>query len=1022
MSLFFCHPLEARRLLSVNMVGAVATPLAFEPNVGQSDANVDFLTRGTGYGLFLTDGGQATLSLRGGNAKVDQAARAAVLRMRPLGANPDATASGERRLPGRANFFVGDRADWRSDIPTFAAVRYDEVYRGVDLVYYGTDQRHLEYDFVVAPNGDPGAIRLAFDGADRVELTRGGDLVLHAGDSSVTVATPVSYQTIDGARVAVDSSYVLDGAGNVRFHLGAYDASQPLVIDPVISYATYLGGTGFDAGYAIAIDSAGSAYVTGRTATSDFPTTPGAFQTTDLEANNIAFVTKFTPDGTGVAYSTYLGGGLFSHTHGFGIAVDSQGNAYVTGETLSTNFPVTPGAYTTEPYDWDAFVTKLNPTGSALVWSSRIGGEFADYARDIAIDAQGNAYITGETYNWGGSARLYPTTPGSFQPTSGSHLMAFVTKINADGASLAYSSFHGGITSGDTESGWGIAVDPTGAAYITGDTTSLDYPLVNPFDTTLGGARDAYVAKVNPAGSALVYSTYLGGTFSDVGGRDFGRAIEVDATGHAYVTGWTDTFDLDFTTQDDGFPTTPNAFQPDAAGRVSGGGGEMFEDAFVTKFSPAGNTLVYSTYLGGAFHEGQGTNGYDNAWDIAVDNQGYAYIAGHSNSTDFPIHRPLAGQGSYHDGLDDGFITKLGPDGSSLAFSSFIGTGNFDEAWGVAVDGAGNAYVVGLTTSDNFPVTPGAYQPNNAGGVEHHDDAFVMKVSQTGESRVGLREITATPDTVPAGQPAQITVRLMAPAPAGGITVALRSARTDVATIPSSAFFPEGQTTVTFPTLTTQLPPQWNSSVGVIFIATLDGAVRYEGLTVTPAPLNAAATQFNVDGSGGPAVRITFNKDVDSSTISASDLRLIDAVTGQNTGITPASVSFDGVARAATWQFSGALPDGRYRAVLPAGSVTAQSGETLAADVTVNFHALGGDANRDRRVNLDDFNILAANFGQSNRVFTQGDFTYDGRVNLDDFNILAARFGASLPAGASSVVGDGDDQEHETDDLSDLLA
>ena len=1023
MSLLFCHPLEARRLLSVNMVGAVATPLAFEPNMGQSDANVDFLTRGTGYGLFLTDGGQATLSLRGGNAKVDQAARAAVLRMRPIGANSDATASGESRLPGMVNFFVGDRADWRSDIPTFAAVRYDEVYRGVDLVYYGTDQRHLEYDFVVAPNADAGAIRLAFDGADRVELTRGGDLVLHAGDSSVTVAAPVSYQTIDGAQVAVDSSYVLDRAGNVRFQLGAYDASQPLVIDPVISYATYLGGTGFDVGYDIAVDSAGSAYVTGRTATSDFPTTPGAYQPTDLEANNIAFVTKFTPDANNVMYSTYLGGGLFSHTHGYAIKVDAGGNAYVTGETLSNNFPVTPGAYSTPPFDWDAFVTKLNPTGSALVWSVRIGGEFADRAQDLDIDAQGNVYITGETYNWGGGVRLYPTTPGSFKPSSANRsTIAFVTKINADGASLAYSSFHGGNSNGGTESGWGIAVDPTGAAYITGDTTGIDYPLVNPFDSTLGGFRDAYVAKVNPAGTALVYSTYLGGTFSDVGGRDFGRDIAVDASGHAYVTGWTDTFDLDFTSQEEGFPTTPNAFQPDAAGRVSGGGGEMYEDAFVTKFSPAGNTLDYSTYLGGAFHEGQGTNGYDQAWDIAVDNQGYAYIAGHSNSTDFPIHRPLPGQGQYHDGLDDGFITKLGPDGSSLAFSSFIGTNRFDEAWGVAVDGAGNAYVVGTTTSDDFPVTPGAYQPNNAGGVEHHDDAFVMKISQTGESRVGLREITVSQEQVPAGTPVQVTVRLMGPAPAGGITVPLRSARPEIATIPSSVFIPEGQTAATFNTLTTQQPPQWNFGAGVIFTATLDGAVRYANLTVNPAPLNAAATQFNVDGSGGPAVRITFNKDVDSSTISASDLRLLDAVTGQNTGITAASVSFDGVARAATWQFSGALPDGRYRAVLPAGSVTADSGETLAADVTVSFHALGGDANRDRRVNLDDFNILAANFGQSNRVFTQGDFNYDGRVNLDDFNILAARFGASLPAGASSVIGGGDDQENETDDLSDLLA
>ncbi len=1013
--MFTCEILEGRRLLTVNVVGTLFTPLAFEPNLGQSDERVDFLARGSGYGLFLSDGGQATLSLRGGE-------RAAVLRMRLIGADPQASASGEEALRGEVNLFDGDVSQWRTEIPTFGTVRYDDVYLGIDLVYYGTDQRRLEYDFIVAPHADPGAIQLAFDGADRIELTRAGELVLDAGGSSLSVLAPVSYQTIDGARVPVDSSYVLDDAGNVHFELGEYDASRPLIIDPVISYASYLGGTGFDAGYGIAIDSAGSAYVTGRTATSNFPTTPGAYQPTDLDANNMAFVTKFTPDGTGVVYSTYLGGGPLSHTDGYAIKVDTDGNAYVTGETLSTDFPVTPGAYSTPPYDVDVFVTKLNPTGSALVWSSRIGGDYVDRPHDLAIDAQGNAYIIGDTYNWGGAVRLYPTTPGAFQPVVGHAVNAFVTKLRADGAALVYSSFHSGDDSQGTDLGYGIAVDPSGAAYITGETTSLDYPLVNAFDTTLGGARDAFVAKINPAGSALVYSTYLGGTYSDVGGRDRGRAIAVDAAGHAYVTGWTDTFDLDFTPQDDGFPTTPNAFQPDASGIPSGGGGIPVEDAFVTKLSPAGNTLVYSTYLGGAIQEGQGFNGIDNAWDIAIDAQGYAYIAGHSNSTDFPIHRPLSGQGSYHGGQDDGFITKLGPDGSSLAFSSFIGTNSLDEAWGVDVDSAGNAYVVGLTTSNNFPTTPGAFQPNNAGGVPERYDAFVMKIAQTGESRVGIRDILLASDTVPAGQPAQLTVNLYGPAPAGGITVDLESRRPEIATLPSSVFIPEGQSSVTFSTLTTQQPPQWNFPAGVLFVARLDGAVRYDTLTVDPAPLTAAATQFNVDGAGGPAVRITFNKDVVVSSISASDLRLLDAVTGQDTGINAASVSFDSVARAATWQFSGALPDGRYRAVLPAGSVTAQAGETLVADVTVSFHALGGDANRDERVNLDDFNILAANFGQSNRVFTQGDFNYDGSVSLDDFNILAARFGISLPAGATNMSGDADDREDETDHLSDLLA
>src|SRR5213596_1682462 len=379
-------------------------PLYFEANKGQTDEQVRFLARGSRSTLFLTPS-EAVLVFT--HREVSRT----VLRMTFIGANPEPSVVGAEELPGKANYFIGsDPANWRTDVPTYAKVRYKNVYPGIDLIYYG-NQRQLEYDFVVSPGADPRRIRLGFHGADKLEVDAQGDLVLHTATGVIRQRKPVVYQEVEGTRREIAGGYVLEGARRVGFRVTAYDARRPLVIDPALFYSTYLGGSDSDEGFAIAVDTAGNAYVTGLTFSKNFPTTPGAFQPTpDPLAGNNAFVTKLNPTGSALVYSTYLGGN--NDDQGLGIAVDAAGNAYVAGQTGSSTFPTTPGAFQRFESgglnDPDAFVTKLNPLGSALVYSTYLGGGSRDHATGIALDAAGNAYVTGNT-----SSVQFPTTPGA---------------------------------------------------------------------------------------------------------------------------------------------------------------------------------------------------------------------------------------------------------------------------------------------------------------------------------------------------------------------------------------------------------------------------------------------------------------------------------------------------------------------------------------------------------------------------------------------------------------------------------
>src|SRR6266566_436698 len=442
-------------------------PLSFEANLGQTSSKVKFLSRGQGYTLFLTRHAEAVLVLGKSAPKRTPAQPAdrlaafvepqreavppAVLRMKLVGAKPTPQVEGVEEFPGKANYIIGnDRKKWRTNVPTYAKVRYHEVYPGVDLVYYGK-QRQLEHDFIVAPGADPSSITLGFAGAEKMSIDpRRGALVLPVKGGEVRFEKPRIYQELGGTWREISGGYVLKNANGVGFAVAAYDANKPLVIDPTLFYSTYLGGSGEDLGLGIAADGAGNAYVTGETGSTVFPGASSSMVQSSNGGGSDAFVAKINAAGTALVYSTYLGGS--GDDAGQGIAVDAAGHAYVTGYTFSTNFPTTAGAFQIDNAgSADAFVTKLNPAGSApLVYSTYLGGSDPDVGQGIAVDATGNAYVTGNTVSTD-----FPTTLLAFQSANAGSTDAFVTKLNPAGsAPLVFSTYFGG---GSDDFGFGIA-------------------------------------------------------------------------------------------------------------------------------------------------------------------------------------------------------------------------------------------------------------------------------------------------------------------------------------------------------------------------------------------------------------------------------------------------------------------------------------------------------------------------------------------------------------------------------------
>jgi hypothetical protein len=704
--------------------------MSFEENRGQAPADVRFLTRAGGFTFLVTgDGGRMRwLSQCPARQQSPAAAEPCVpgredesITMR-IGAAGKAAASseyGEAMLPGKVNYLLGsDPSQWRTGLATYARVRRSNAYPGIDLVYYGNGQR-LEYDFVVRPGSDPSAIAIRFNGQKSLRLADDGSVEIAGEHGSMQLRKPVIFQQEQSRRVPVEGAFILAANGEIRLKLGSYDRRKTLVIDPVLSYSTYLAGSAGSAGTGIAVDAAGSAYATGYTTSSDFPTTSGAFETS--ASTTVAYVSKFNAAGTALVYSTFLGGS--SYALATAIAIDASHSAYIVGETAATDFPTTCGAFqtTNNAGARAAFAAKLSVDGSSLIYATYLtGSSAAGYTNPLALalDGSGNAYIAGAT-----TASDYPVTHGSFQQVNNAAALglpnAFVTKLNSAGTGLVYSTYLGGSsslsTAGDVANG--IAVDSAGHAFVAGGTTSNDFPVTpGAFQSTSHSVAHTFVTgfvtEFDTSGSTLVYSTYLGGSSAD-----YVNAIAIDSSGNAYVAG---------SAQSSDFPLTSGAFEgSDYASFVVGG-----IAGFVTKLNSGGASLGYSTLIMGSYFASPDLM----ISALAVDSSGRAYFGGLAGIPGFPATADALPMPSAE--FETGYVMKLNAAGSALDYSSMLAgsngpEGHYSQVLAVAVDPAGSAYFTGQTYESDFPTTAGALQTTDP--APNIISAFVSKFALAGE-------------------------------------------------------------------------------------------------------------------------------------------------------------------------------------------------------------------------------------------------------------------------------------------------
>jgi uncharacterized repeat protein (TIGR01451 family) len=625
-------------------------PLYFEENRGQTGAQAQYIARSANLVGFVTRDGW-TLSLNG-----------QPISMHIEGANAKARFVPEGFVEGITNYYLGSRAI--TALPHYSSVRANNIRPGIDVIYHGSE-RDLEYDLVVHPGADVGTLRLRFEGS-RPALADNGDIVLKTVTGEVRQHKPRVWQEVQGQRAEVECSYSLLESGQAGLSLSTYNPSAELLIDPVISYSTYLTGTNTDTPAGIAVDSSGYAYITGTTLSTDFPVTSGTYQ-----GSGDVFVTKLNPSGTGLVYSTFIGG--TSQDIARGIAIDNAGNAYVTGSTSSILFPVTVNQFFSGQH---AFALKLGSTGN-IVYSTALVGNNTDIGMAIATDASGSAYVAGST-----NSTNFPVSTGSYKMTPGGGGDAFVVKLSSAGQ-ISYSTYLGGSA---VDYATAIAVDASGNAFVGGITASSNFQTtLGAFATVFAGNQDSFIVKLNPAGSSLVYATFLGGSSADTL-----NGIAIDAAGNCYVAGATQSAD---------FPTTPGAF-------LTIKGSSFGNSGFVTKLNATGTSLVYSTFLGGT--------GNDSAVGIAVDSNGAAYVAGSSQSAAFPT-TPGALK-TVPSGNSDMFLARVSVDGSALSYSTLLGSSGLENAVGLALDGIGGAYMLGVTDSLIYPTTAGAYQTSSPKG------------------------------------------------------------------------------------------------------------------------------------------------------------------------------------------------------------------------------------------------------------------------------------------------------------------
>jgi hypothetical protein len=714
-------------------------PLYFEANRGQADSSAQFVARGRNSEFLISpDAAQFVLRKTTGAG----AFSAQMVRMQFVGASSRAQISGAEELPGKVNYLIGNEpARWQTGVATFAKVRVGEIYPGVNLAYYG-NQRHLEYDFTVAPGADPGIIAIRFDGADKISISPAGELVLNLGDGEIRQPKPVIYQAANGARREISGGYKILDAQTVAFAVGDYDHGLPLVIDPVmqpvLSYSTYLGGNANDTAATVAVDTNGFVYIAGETLSTKLATV-GSFQTNfgGGTVNGDAFVAKFNYDGTNVSlvYCTYLGGSQDDLASS--LAVDMAGNVFLTGYTDSPDFPTTNALYSkilghayknihgSTFYSGNAFVAELNTNGSKLVYSTYLGGSGVgtyigqDEGMGIALDSAGNAYVAGYTGSTNFpvvnplTCQLAGTTNTLLNRLAGSY-NGFLAKIGPGGTNLLYSTYFGGT---NIDVATGIAVDSAGAVYLAGYTDSTNFPTTNAVQPYLGGVTnavlsfDAFAAKfVQPSATniVLVYSTYLGGA-----NDDFGYGVAADPAGDAFVTG---------STASPNFPNTATAV-PGLFNELTNNlnGSLLTTNAFLAKLGPDGTSLVYSAVFGGFV--------CDTGYGVAVDpTTGNAFVVGTTSSTNFPTLNATNYFAMTNSGGDDAFVTAFSADGSALLYSVYLGGANNDFGYGIAVDAYGSAYIVGQTLSANFPATNMIATNALHTALNGTSDAFLAKI------------------------------------------------------------------------------------------------------------------------------------------------------------------------------------------------------------------------------------------------------------------------------------------------------
>ena len=684
-------------------IAIVSTPLAFEANRGQTNDTVDFVARGDGYTILLSDA-DAIIAL-------DEH----IVRLDLVGGDIPSAGDGDERLPGVSNYLIGnDPEGWITGVENYRAVQYDDVYPGIDVRYYG-NQRRFEYDFVVGAGADPGTIAIGMDGARSVEIDDSGDLLVAIGDDvdAIRFRAPFSYQRGASGRETVESRYVLADDGSFGFELGDYDPTRPLVIDPVLDYATYLGGTGADRAYDVAVGADGSVFVTGSTSSIDFPGFTKS--TTDSDV----FVTKLTAGGAYMAYSTYFGG--TDTDSGRGIAVDASGQPHVVGSTSSTDFPTVDAYDTTHNGGTDAFAARLSADGSSIDYSSYYGGSSSDGVvfSGIALDSAGAIHLSGQT-----ASSDLPTV-GAFDSTLTGARDLYAAKIDpsiSGGGSLVYATYAGGTDGSGFDQATGITVDGNGNIYLTGSTTASDSPTTaGAYQQTWDGSNltsDGMIFKLDPdtAGAGgLLYGTYFHGTGSSSESVD---AIAVDDSGVMHVFG--DTFANDL-------PTTPGAYASSHAGGTF--------DTWVGRLNPAGGgagDLLYLSYLGGS--------GDETPYDVAVDPAGRIIVSGRTTSGNYPT--VSATQGTYG-GNGDAIISVLNPAGAGAAdleFSTYLGGGDSEIAYAIALGGDGSIYVTGTTDSTDFPATVGTFDTDANGDA----DSFIARIA--GAATPTMNMVTGTYD------------------------------------------------------------------------------------------------------------------------------------------------------------------------------------------------------------------------------------------------------------------------------------